>query len=172
MTRKIIWAPWRIEYIEKAKESLGTDKKDECFLCTAWYNDDELVVYKAQNSFIIMNRYPYNPGHVMVCPKTHTRYLENIPEEEKIEMWKLLEVSIKALTSAIKPHGFNVGINIGRIAGAGLEDHLHIHVVPRWAGDTNFMPICGNSKIVVEDLKSSIIKIKSYLQEIVKELKI
>jgi ATP adenylyltransferase len=170
--RKIIWAPWRIEYIEKAKEGSQKDEKEKCFLCEAWRGeDDKLVVYKGKNAFVIMNKYPYNSGHVMICPKTHTAELENIPFEEKVELLELLELSMRALKKAIKPHGFNIGINIGRIAGAGLEEHIHIHVVPRWAGDTNFMSTCGNSKVIVEDINSSMMKIKNYLEEVLAESK-
>jgi ATP adenylyltransferase len=159
--RKIIWAPWRIEYIEKAKSG----EKEECFLCRAWEKGDALVVYKGKSTFVIMNKYPYNSGHIMVCPKSHVAELEDIPTEEKMELLELLEVSIRALRKAIKPHGFNIGINMGRAAGAGLEDHIHIHVVPRWIGDTNFMPICSDVKIIVEDINSSMMKIKNYLTE-------
>jgi ATP adenylyltransferase len=101
----------------------------------------------------------------MVCPKRHVAELEDVPTEEKLELLELLEISIRALRKAIKPHGFNIGINMGRAAGAGLEDHIHIHVVPRWIGDTNFMPICSDVKIIVEDINSSMMKIKNYLTE-------
>jgi ATP adenylyltransferase len=127
------------------------------------------VVYKGKKAFVIMNKYPYNSGHIMVCPKSHVAELEDIPAEEKMELLELLEVSIRALRKAIKPHGFNIGINMGRAAGAGLEDHIHIHVVPRWVGDTNFMPICSDVKIIIEDINSSMQKIKNYLNEAIIE---
>jgi len=169
--RKIIWAPWRIEYIDRAKEESGKKKEEDCFICSAWKGeDDELVVYKGKNALIIMNKYPYNSGHVMVCPKTHTPEISEISLEERIEIFDLIEKSIYALRQAIKPHGFNIGMNLGRVAGAGLEGHLHVHVVPRWSGDTNFMITCGNTKVIVEDIHSSMIKIKNYLSDSLKGL--
>ncbi len=186
--RKIIWAPWRFEYIQKTKESwnksgqlAGDEKiqKDEheikvegaCFLCDAWEGkDDELVVYRGEKAFIIMNKYPYNSGHVMVCPSKHTSEIAGLEDDEKMELIKLLEVSISALRLAIKPHGFNIGINIGKVAGAGLEDHIHVHVVPRWLGDTNFMPVCSNTKVIIEDMKESMTKIKNYMKDVINDM--
>ncbi len=174
--RKIIWAPWRIEYIERAKEKSSSTRdtqkkgkeseKEDCFICSAWSGeDDELVVFKGKNALIIMNKYPYNSGHVMICPRTHTSELSSLSQEEKIEIFELMEKAIWALRKAIKPHGFNIGINLGRVAGAGLEEHIHVHVVPRWSGDTNFMITCGNAKVIVEDIKASMMKIKRYLED-------
>lgn len=164
---RILWAPWRIDYIEKAKSG----EKEPCFLCESWngIDKDKLVVYRGKDSMIIMNKYPYNSGHIMICPKTHTAEISEISLEERIEIFELLELSIEALREAIKPHGFNIGINLGKIAGAGLEDHIHIHVVPRWAGDTNFMFVTGNSKVIVEDILTTTRKIREKLSAIIEE---
>lgn len=163
----IVWAPWRISYIEKAKSG----EKESCFLCEAWrgVDKDKLVVYRGEHAMVIMNKYPYNSGHLMIFPKTHTAEIRELSFEEKAEILKLLELSIEAIRRAIKPHGFNIGINIGKIAGAGLEEHIHVHVVPRWAGDTNFMIVTGNSKVMVEDILMTTRKIRESLSSIIEE---
>lgn len=164
---KIIWAPWRIGYIEKAKSGV----KEECFLCDAWkgIDKDKLGVYKGKNAMIIMNKYPYNSGHIMIFPKTHTAEIKDISLEERIEIFELIEISIEALRDVIKPQGFNIGVNLGRPAGAGLEEHIHIHIVPRWTGDTNFMSVIGNSKVIVEDIMMTTRKIKDALANVISE---
>ena len=151
---KILYAPWRMAYIRKfcRKEESG------CFLCRAAReeNDSEnLVVYRGESCFVILNRYPYNNGHLMIAPYRHIGDLLDLSESESSEIMKLLKISIKALRGEYKPDGFNIGVNLGRAAGAGLEDHIHFHVVPRWIGDTNFMPILSETKVVPEALKES-----------------
>lgn len=166
---RIMWAPWRIDYIERAKSG----EKSRCFLCDAWngLDMDKLVVHKGENAMIIMNKYPYNPGHVMIFPKTHTAEIEEVSVEERLEMFEFIELSVKALRSSMGPQGFNIGINLGRIAGAGLEDHLHVHVVPRWSGDTNFMVVIGNSKVIVEDVYVTTRKIRENLVSLIEEMR-
>jgi len=147
--RRILWAPWRIEYIENA------DKPSGCIFCLKPREKDDrsnLIVFRGESAFVILNRYPYNSGHVMVVPLRHTADLSALGPEEKIELLDLLVASQRALTGVMRPQGFNVGMNLGRPAGAGIEDHLHFHVVPRWNGDTNFMPVLGDTKVVSEGL--------------------
>jgi ATP adenylyltransferase len=148
-----LWAPWRMKYIEIAKQ--GPDKG--CFLCQRpdECNADGLVLYHGKYNFIIMNRYPYNGGHLMVAPNRHTANLEELTEDELLEHYQLVQQAIKALKETFHPEGFNVGMNLGRIAGAGVDKHIHTHIVPRWAGDTNFMPVIGDTNVVNEALQDT-----------------
>lgn len=146
----ILWAPWRMEYILGEKES-------GCIFCTrikqAKENDKEnLILYRGDYNFIIMNKYPYNNGHLMIVPNQHTSEFESLNDDEKLEMMNIVSKSLTVLKKAIRPDGFNVGLNIGKIAGAGIDDHLHFHIVPRWAADTNFMPVVGHTKVISEGL--------------------
>ncbi len=142
---KQLWAPWRMEYIKSRK-------KQKCFLCLGSKKDEELVVYKGKRCFVILNAYPYNNGHVMVAPYRHILSLEDLSDEEAREFFELIKQSIAVLNQTMRPEGFNIGINLGKAAGAG-EAHLHLHVVPRWTGDTNFMPVLGDVKVMPEHLK-------------------
>jgi len=149
--KSILWAPWRMEYIRGEKES-------GCIFCNRipQKNDREnLIVTRGKTCFIIMNRYPYNNGHLMIVPNRHVGALENLTPEESAEMMHLLQQSARALNEAMLPHGFNIGMNIGKAAGAGIDDHLHFHIVPRWSADTNFMPILGHTKVVSEALQDT-----------------
>lgn len=159
-----LWAPWRMNYIL----GLGKDKtsrKDndsqanenlECFLChnLAHPKDDNknLVLWRTQHCIVVLNRFPYNNGHLLIAPSRHISNLSETTDEEMLEMTKLIRESQKALSIAIKPHGFNAGMNFSRCAGAGLPGHMHIHVVPRWDGDTNFMSVCGDTKVISQSL--------------------
>ncbi|NPA57666.1 MAG: HIT domain-containing protein [Aquificae bacterium] len=146
-----LYSPWRSQYIE------SVDDMDECFLCTAGSRPDEdekrLVLYRGEKAFIIMNLYPYNAGHLLVAPYSHTGDYAGLDRETLCEISLLTQIGIKALKKALNPDGFNLGYNLGRVAGAGLEDHLHNHIVPRWNGDTNFMPVIGEVKVISQDLK-------------------
>jgi ATP adenylyltransferase len=147
---KHLWAPWRMEYILKHKEK-------GCIFCLqtrSKENRDNLVLHQGSHAFVMMNRYPYNNGHLMVVPHRHCIGLEALTPLESKELFDLLKVSIRVLKSSLSPEGFNIGVNIGKIGGAG-EDHIHFHIVPRWAGDTNFMPILGDTKIVPESLSNT-----------------
>lgn len=149
--KSILWAPWRMEYIRGEKES-------GCIFCNRipQNNDREnLIVTRGKSCFVIMNRYPYNNGHLMIVPNRHVGVLENLTPEENAEMMHLLQNSARALNEAMQPHGFNVGMNVGKVAGAGIDDHLHFHIVPRWSADTNFMPILGHTKVVSEALQDT-----------------
>ncbi len=145
----ILWAPWRMEYIENA------DKDEGCIFCDKPKENQDrgnLIVHRGKMGFVMMNRYPYNNGHLMVVPYQHTDELNTLSHEQKSELFDFLILSKKILTKIMKPQGFNIGMNLGRIAGAGIVDHLHFHVVPRWSGDTNFMPILGHTNVVSEGL--------------------
>jgi len=155
-----IFAPWRIRYILAPKYK-------GCIFCDfPAQNDDEknLILYRSQKCFIIMNKYPYNPGHLMVAPYRHVAEIEKLTEEEEKDLFHCLKVAIAAIKSTLKPHGFNVGVNIGRVAGAGIEDHVHMHVVPRWNGDTNFMPVLADVKVIPEALEETYKKLKKAIE--------
>lgn len=146
-----LWAPWRIEYIKKADEP-------GCIFCNkAAENNDaaNLILYRGQHSFVIMNSYPYNPGHLMVAPYRHVAALDELTDEELNEQFKLVSRSVTVLKQVFKADGFNIGMNLGRIAGAGIDKHIHVHIVPRWAGDTSFMPVVGDINVVNEALKET-----------------
>jgi ATP adenylyltransferase len=150
LERKNLWAPWRINYIQ------GLDKPGDCFICRNRDNprddDKNLVLWRSGKSIVILNRYPYNNGHLLIAPARHIGELDQATDEELLDMTKLIRESQKALSLAIKPHGFNVGMNFGRCAGAGLPEHLHIHVVPRWSGDTNFINVCSDADVISQSL--------------------
>jgi len=157
---KILWAPWRMIYIRR----FSSEDRSECFLCKAARekNDEEnLVVFRGETCFVIMNRFPYNNGHLMVAPYRHVGSILELREEESAEIMSLLKLSVKALSEEYKPDGYNIGLNLGRVAGAGLADHIHFHVVPRWAGDTNFMPVISETKVIPEGLEETWRRLKS-----------
>ena len=133
-----LWAPWRIEYIL-------SEKTKECFLCdrkeVSGKEDEHMVIFRGENSFVMLNAYPYNSGHLMVCPYEHIGDIAAIKKEVLNEMMDLCVRAKETLSSIMNPNGFNIGFNLGIAAGAGLEEHIHMHIVPRWVGDTNFMPV-------------------------------
>ncbi|HAV10398.1 MAG TPA: HIT family hydrolase [Dehalococcoidia bacterium] len=148
-----IWAPWRMEFIQSA------DKKTEtCFLCQKpQEHDDKLnyILYRGTHNYVLLNAYPYNPGHLLVAPYRHEGKIENLTDDEAAEHFNLTRKSVVLLTYIVKCTGFNVGMNLGKIAGAGIDDHIHTHIVPRWQGDTNFMPAVGNTKVLPEALSAT-----------------
>jgi len=151
-----IWAPWRIQYIQM-------EKPKGCILCdTPRQNNDALnyILYRGDRNFIIMNSYPYNPGHLMVAPYRHVANLEELTEEEWHEHFEIVSRSVKVLKQVFNPGGFNIGINIGKVAGAGIVEHVHTHIVPRWQGDTNFMPVISDVRVVPEALAETYNKLK------------
>jgi len=138
-------------------------KPKECILCEAAGQDSNAVnhiLYRGSQNFVIMNRYPYNPGHLMIVPYRHLDNLEELTDEELHEHFDIVSRSVKVLRQAFNPAGFNVGINIGNVAGAGIEDHIHTHIVPRWQGDTNFMPVIADVRVVPEALDETYQKLK------------
>jgi ATP adenylyltransferase len=143
-----LWSPWRMEYIQANKDE---DEDAGCVLCRIRDGEEsERVLARSKLGFVVLNKYPYNPGHLMVVPNRHAGDLEEFEDQESLELQRLIKRAVKALRAEMDPHGFNIGLNIGRIAGAGLPDHLHWHVVPRWSGDTNFMPVIGQTRVMPE----------------------
>ncbi|MBU0650963.1 HIT domain-containing protein [bacterium] len=152
-----IWAPWRMDYI------LDDNKEKGCFLCDALKKKDgkeNLVILRKKHSFAILNKFPYNNGHVMVAPVRHLASLDDLTEEELLDLMLILRKTQGVLQKALNPDGFNIGINIGRVAGAGLPGHIHIHVVPRWNGDVNFMPVIADTKVMPEYLEKTYDKLR------------
>ena len=148
---KQLWAPWRMEYIKK-------DKPDECIFCLLPKESDDAknyILYRGHSVFIIMNIFPYNSSHLMVSPFKHIGCLTKQNASENKEMTQLTHSSIKILRSVINPEGFNIGYNIGKAGGAGYDEHIHCHIVPRWIGDTNFMPVLGETKVHPEHLQAT-----------------
>jgi ATP adenylyltransferase len=146
-----LWAPWRIDYIRG-------EKAGECFLCRIFAdkNDREnLLLYRGKTCAVVMNRYPYNSGHLMITPIRHIAELGDLTPEESLEMTALTARAIATLRETMNPQGFNIGYNLGEAAGAGLKDHLHQHIVPRWVGDTNFMPVLGGPRVMPETLEAT-----------------
>ena len=153
---KQIWAPWRIEYIQM-------EKPEGCILCDKpkeKYDVANYILYRGDKNFIIMNSYPYNPGHLMIAPYRHVANLEELTDEERCEHFEMVSRSVKILREVFNPAGFNIGMNLGKIAGAGIDDHIHTHIVPRWQGDTNFMPVIADVRVIPEALASTYEKLK------------
>ena len=146
---KKLWAPWRLQYIKMADQI----NHEGCIFCdfpAAGTEQDRqnLILYRSELCFVILNKYPYNNGHLMVVPYRHTGTLEKLSAAERLELMTLLQRSTQVLQQAFSPHGFNIGMNLGRVAGAGIDEHLHFHIVPRWNGDTNFMLVLGDVKVI------------------------
>jgi ATP adenylyltransferase len=154
-------APWRIEYILSPKLEL----KEGLFTRIAQSSDDveNLVIVRDRTCFALLNRFPYVGGHLMTVPYKEVADLHGLTDEELADLWKLTRRCLAALTAVMKPDGFNVGINLGKVAGAGIAEHLHIHVVPRWNGDTNFMPVLANTTVLPEALKEIAAKLRAEL---------
>lgn len=154
-----LWAPWRMKYIQSA----ACGEEPDCFLCdnqTMEDNEDNLILHRGRHCFVIMNLYPYNNGHLMIAPYRHIGDYLDLTSEEMAEACKLTKLCIQALHETMHPHGFNIGLNLGRTAGAGVEEHIHWHIVPRWEGDTNFMPVIGDTKVVSESLHEGYRRLK------------
>jgi ATP adenylyltransferase len=154
-----LWAPWRIDYIL-------SKKAEACIFCVKPNEDkdeENLILLRGKYNFIIMNAYPYNNGHMMVVPYRHTAKLSGWQPEEQQEMMHLADLALNLLQKTMKPDGFNIGINMGIVAGAGVADHIHLHIVPRWNGDTNFMPVLSDTRVVSEHLRATYKKLKEAL---------
>ena len=146
-----LWAPWRIDYIRAPKEK-------GCIFCNKSHDEDDresLILYRGNESFVLMNLYPYSNGHLMISPYQHTSDTNDISSQGNEEIMWLANQSMNILTHAMNAEGFNFGANLGKAGGAGIEEHIHYHIVPRWSGDTNFMPVVGNTKVLVEGLRES-----------------
>jgi ATP adenylyltransferase len=144
-----IWAPWRMSYIKAISSAEG------CVFCTAWNTEEDrekLVLERTEHSLIMLNRFPYTNGHMMAVPERHTSDLDELSDVEMLDLMKSVRRAKNLLQKVARPDGFNIGINLGRGAGAGIEDHLHIHIVPRWIGDSNFMTVVGDIRVIPEGL--------------------
>ncbi|WP_243373553.1 HIT domain-containing protein [Geotalea sp. SG265] len=143
-----LWAPWRMEYIENSKS-------EGCVLCIGpdrTADRDRLILYRSELSLVMLNRYPYTNGHLMVAPLRHTSDMDSLDDKEMLDLFRVLKLCRSVVEKTAFPHGFNVGINLGHAAGAGIDDHLHIHLVPRWNGDTNFMTVISDVRVMPENL--------------------
>ena len=159
-----LFSPWRSKYIETFSQP--KDENGECILCKAYQHnqdDDHLIVTRGSQCYVIMNLYPYNSGHLMIVPYRHTSTLKDLTDAESLETMTLLRSMTRVLEKVSAPDGFNIGSNIGRTAGAGIDQHVHFHIVPRWNGDTNFMPILSDTKMISEDMKETLLKLRKAL---------
>ena len=151
-----IWAPWRVEFIKMGKP-------EGCFLCDKPKQNNDAanyILYRGDKNFILLNSYPYNPGHLMIAPYQHVANLEELTDGERHEHFEIVKRSIKILKQVFNPDGFNIGMNIGKVAGAGIDKHIHTHIVPRWQGDSNFMPVIADTKVINEALAETYDKLK------------
>lgn len=146
-----LWAPWRANYISNID-----NKNEDCIFCTKPKENkdaENLILKRHETCFVIMNRYPYNNGHLLIVPYKHTGQISDLLPQEKLELFETVDKCLAGLKKTHKPDGFNIGMNIGRVAGAGIDKHIHLHIVPRWNGDTNFMPVIGGAKVISESLE-------------------
>jgi ATP adenylyltransferase len=157
-----IWAPWRLAYVKDAAK----DIEEECIFCAKPADDDDeanLIVHRGERCFVILNLFPYTNGHLMVAPYAHMSRLQDVPAETLAEMMELSQRAMSRLEAVYDPHGYNVGFNQGRVAGAGIEHHIHLHVVPRWGGDTNFMPVIADTRVMPQTLEQSYEALRGHL---------
>lgn len=151
-----IWAPWRMEYIE-------AEKTEGCILCEKPGEDDDTgnyILFRGEMNYIIMNSYPYTPGHLLVAPYRHIDSLEKLGKEERHQHFDIVSRCVEVLRQVFNPGGFNIGVNLGKVAGAGIDDHVHSHIVPRWQGDTNFVTVISDVRVVPEALAATYQKLK------------
>lgn len=158
-----IFAPWRSTYIRE-------EKPVGCVLCKDATREDELVLCEGKRGYVMVNRFPYTGGHLMVVPFRHLNRLADLIAAEREELFSLLDLSVRVLTEAMKPEGFNLGLNLGKAAGAGIDDHLHFHVVPRWGGDTNFMSVIGGVRIIPEDVSGTARELRPFFTKFQREV--
>ncbi len=161
---KRVWAPWRMEYI-------ANNKDKGCIFCVSPENADErekLIMHRTTHSIVMLNRYPYTNGHLMIAPRRHTADMNELSEDEMLDLFKVLRLCRNVLQETAAPQGFNVGINLGKAAGAGVDEHMHIHIVPRWNGDSNFMTVIGDIRVMPENLLNSYDRLLPVFQDKVK----
>jgi ATP adenylyltransferase len=152
-----LWSPWRSKYIDTFKPGKSKES-EECLFCRVIKENkdkENFLLHRAKHSFIMMNLYPYNAGHLMIIPYKHTASLAELSDEENLECMRMLSLGCEILKDSFLPHGFNIGSNIGRVAGAGIDKHIHFHIVPRWDGDTNFMPVLNDIKIISQAMEDT-----------------
>ena len=162
-----LWAPWRMQYID----SINTEKKEGCIFCDKPQQDrdrENYILLRGESCYVVMNIFPYNNGHLLVVPYLHTSSLDELDAATKGEIMDTSALLMRAIGSIMRPDGFNMGMNFGRSAGAGIAEHLHMHLVPRWNGDTNFMPVIGGVKVISESLDATYEKISKALEAIVR----
>ena len=156
--RRVLWAPWRMAYIKRADRAAG------CIFCVKprqRRDPANLLLHRGRLGFVMMNLFPYNSGHLLIAPYAHASTLEVLPDETALELIALTNLSLKVLRTTVRPEGFNVGLNLGRVAGAGIEGHVHVHIVPRWNGDTNFMPLFAETRVMPEHLEATYRKLRA-----------
>ncbi len=159
---KVLWAPWRMEYVS------SDNNKGECIFCTGddrSQDERRFILFIGNRSIVLMNRFPYINGHLLIAPLRHVSTLNALSPEEKLDLITMVEKSIGVLKEVMNPEGFNVGLNLGKIAGAGLEDHIHFHVVPRWNGDTNYMTVFGEVRVIPEHIQATYRKLVRFFKK-------
>lgn len=156
---KTMWAPWRMEYIL-------SEKQDICIFCEALSQNDDLTLYKGNDTMVVMNKYPYINGHLLVAPVRHISALDQLNKYEMGELLATVDRSVDILKQVMNPDGFNVGLNLGKVAGAGVEEHLHFHIVPRWFGDTNALTVFADVRVIPEHLKATYENLKPYFNNV------
>jgi ATP adenylyltransferase len=157
-----LWTPWRLSYVTEASTPPPT-----CIFCEAiGAGDEPLVVHRGRRAFVILNKFPYNNGHLMIVPVQHAARLSELPSDDLMELMRLAQAAERALADVYRPHGFNLGINLGRPAGAGIADHLHLHIVPRWDGDTSFMTVFGETRVLPEELGTTAARIRDAFERL------
>lgn len=154
-----MWAPWRMEYILSEKE-------DTCIFCDALLQNDDLTLYRGNTTMVMMNKFPYINGHLLVAPTRHLSSLNELQKDEMTELMAILERSVAILKKAMKPDGFNIGLNLGKVAGAGVEEHLHFHIVPRWFGDVNALTVFGELRVIPEHILSTYHNLKPHFDKL------
>jgi ATP adenylyltransferase len=167
-----LWSPWRLSYVTRAahgEDESAPGDESACIFCEPRGPNADLVVYTGRLCYVILNLYPYNNGHLMVVPRRHIRDLAATTAEERAELMSLARLAEIALGEAYAPHGINAGINLGRPAGAGVLNHLHIHLVPRWNGDTSFMSVVGNTRVLPEDLAHTATRLRPVFERLARE---
>ena len=156
---KTMWAPWRIEYIL-------SDKEDGCIFCNALSNKNDMVLFKGRVTMVLMNKFPYINGHLLVAPRRHISALDQLSKEEMGDLLMTVEQSTGILKNVMKPDGFNIGLNLGKVAGAGVEEHLHFHIVPRWFGDINAFTVFADVRVIPEHLQATYNNLKLYFDKL------
>jgi ATP adenylyltransferase len=160
-----LWSPWRMEYIESARDDEAEGGCVFCRLVESGDPDGDRVLARDDLAFVTLAKYPYNPGHLLVLPVRHASDPEELSEDEQAAVDRMLRRSLRALRETSRPDGFNLGLNLGRVAGAGIPEHLHWHVVPRWGGDTNFMPVVGRTRVLPELIQDTFLKLRPRFDE-------
>jgi len=159
---KVLWAPWRMEYVS------SDSKKGECIFCPGAdrsQDEERLILFIGNLSIVLMNRFPYINGHLLIAPLRHVSTLDALLPEEKLDLITRVENSIGVLKEVLRPEGFNIGLNLGKVAGAGVEDHIHLHIVPRWIGDTNYMTVFGEVRVIPEHIQATYRKLVRFFEK-------